>query len=119
MHELAITRNIVAIVGDAAQGCRVTRVTLEIGKLSGVMADAIAFCFDIVAAETPLAGATLDIRQIDGRARCRECGTEFAAATLFSPCPCGSRHTERLAGEELKVKAIELEDVEPKDREAA
>ena len=65
MHELAITRNIVAIVGDAAQGRRVTRVTLEIGKLSGVMADAVAFCFDVVAAETPLAGARLDIRQID------------------------------------------------------
>jgi Zn finger protein HypA/HybF involved in hydrogenase expression len=50
MHELAITRNIVAIVGEAARGRRVTRVTLEIGKLSGVMADAVAFCFDMVAA---------------------------------------------------------------------
>lgn len=114
MHELAITRNIVAIVGDAAQGRRVTRVTLEIGKLSGVMADAIAFCFDIVAQDTPLAGAALDIRLIDGRARCRDCSAEFAVETLYTPCPCGSRHTERLAGEELNIKAMELE-----DREAA
>ena len=45
MHELGISRNIVAIVGDAAKGRRVRRVTLEIGKLSGVMADAIVFCF--------------------------------------------------------------------------
>jgi len=110
MHELAITRNIVAIVGEAAQGRRVTRVTLEIGKLSGVMADAVAFCFDVVAAETPVAGAALDIRQIDGRARCRDCGDEFAADTLFAPCPCGSRRCVRLAGEELNVKAIEVEE---------
>ncbi|HXO01024.1 MAG TPA: hydrogenase maturation nickel metallochaperone HypA [Stellaceae bacterium] len=110
MHELAITRNIVAIVGDAAQGRRVTRVTLEIGKLSGVMADAVAFCFDVVAAETPLAGARLDIRQIDGLARCRDCGEEFGAATLFAPCRCGSRSCERVAGEELNIKAIEVEE---------
>jgi Zn finger protein HypA/HybF involved in hydrogenase expression len=43
MHELGITRNIVAIVADAANGRRVRCVTLEIGKLSGVMKDAIAF----------------------------------------------------------------------------
>ena len=110
MHELAITRNIVAIVGDAAQGRRVVRVTIEIGKLSGVMADAVAFCFDIVAAGTPLAGAALDIRQIDGRARCQECGDEFATETLFAPCPCGSRRCERLRGEELNIKAMELEE---------
>jgi len=110
MHELAITRNIVAIVGDAAQGRRVTRVTLEIGKLSGVMADAVAFCFGIVAAGTSLAGAALDIREIDGSARCRDCGSEFAAATLFAPCPCGSRSCERLRGEELNIKAMELEE---------
>ena len=112
MHELAITRNIVAIVGDAAQGRRVTRVTLEVGKLSGVMAEAIAFCFEIVAAGTPLAGARLDIREIEGRARCRDCGEEFVADTLFSPCPCGSRRCDRLAGEELNIKSMELAEKE-------
>jgi hydrogenase nickel incorporation protein HypA/HybF len=110
MHELAITRNIVAIVGEAARGRRVTRVVLEIGKLSGVLADAVAFCFDIVAAGTLASSAILDIRQIDGRAHCRDCGEEFAAATLFARCPCGSQHCDRLAGEELNVKAIELEE---------
>ncbi|MFX9216735.1 hydrogenase maturation nickel metallochaperone HypA, partial [Acinetobacter baumannii] len=54
MHELGISRNIVAIVGDAAKGRRVRRVTLEIGKLSGVMADAIVFCFETVAQGTAL-----------------------------------------------------------------
>jgi hydrogenase nickel incorporation protein HypA/HybF len=111
MHELAITRSILAIVGEAAKGRHVTRVTLEIGKLSGVMADAVAFCFDIVAAGTPASGAKLDIHEIDGRARCRDCDSDFAANTLFAPCPCGSRRCERLAGEELNVKAIEVEEV--------
>ena len=108
MHELGITQNIVAIVGEAAQGRRVTRVTLEVGKLSGVMADAIAFCFDVVTQGTALEGAKLEIDEIDGRARCETCGLEFEAETLFAPCPCGSHVTKRTRGEELIVKSMEM-----------
>src|SRR6201996_686586 len=108
MHELGITRNIVAIVREAAARRRVRRVTLEIGKLSGVMASAIAFCFDEVARGTALDGAVLDIREIDGRARCDACHTEFATDTLFTPCPCGSRQVTRLRGEEMNIKSMEI-----------
>jgi hydrogenase nickel incorporation protein HypA/HybF len=111
MHELGISRNIVAIVSEAAAGRRVRRVTLEVGKLAGVMTDAIAFCFDVAAAGTPVAGAVLEIREIEGRARCLVCGAEFAAATLLTACGCGSRRLTYLAGEQLNVKTMELEEV--------
>ena len=109
MHELGITRNIIGIVSEAADGRPVRQVTLEIGKLSGVMADAIAFCFEAVAQGTPLEGATLDIKEIDGRGACSVCGAEFAMPTLYTPCPCGARCSARLSGEELNVKTMELE----------
>jgi hydrogenase nickel incorporation protein HypA/HybF len=109
MHELGITRNIVSIVSEAANGRPVTRVTLEVGKLSGIMAEAIAFCFEPVTQGTPLEGATLDIVEIEGRARCTVCGAEFATPALYTPCPCGSRQSVRLAGEELNIKTMELE----------
>jgi len=64
MHELSITRNIVAIVEEAAKGRRVRRVTLEVGELSGVVSEAIAFCFDVVAAGTALEGASLEIKKL-------------------------------------------------------
>lgn len=110
MHELGITRNIVAIVADAAKGRKVRRVTLEVGELSGVMTDAIAFCFDVVAQGTVLEGATLGILTVRGLARCCSCGAEFETATLYTPCACGSRHVERLRGEELSIKTMELEE---------
>jgi hydrogenase nickel incorporation protein HypA/HybF len=110
VHELSITRNIVAIVGDHADGRRVRRVTLEIGKLSGVMTDAIAFCFDVVAQGTVLEGAALDIIEVEGHARCAACGAEFDMPTLFTACACGSRRLHRLRGEELKIKTMELEE---------
>lgn len=66
MHELGISRNIVAIVAEAARGRRVRRVTLEIGKLSGVMPHAVEFCFDLAAEGTAASRAVLDIRETAG-----------------------------------------------------
>ena len=67
MHELSITRNVVAIVSERAEGQRVTRVRLEIGRLSAVVPDSIRFCFDICAQGTPLAGAELEIVESAGQ----------------------------------------------------
>ena len=111
MHELGISRNIVAIVSETANGRRVRRVTLEIGKLSGVMTDALLFCFDAVALGTVLEGAALEIREIEGRARCVACGAEFDVPTLLEACGCGSRRLTHLAGEELNIATMELEEV--------
>ena len=110
MHELGIARNIVAIVSDAARGRKVHRVTLEVGALSGVMTDAIAFCFPVVAEGTVVEDALLDIHEIEGRARCTVCTSEFAMPTLYTACPCGSRQLERLQGGELNIKTMELEE---------
>lgn len=110
MHEFSITCNIVEVVEQAAEGRKVSRVVLEIGKLSGVMCEAIAFCFPEVARGTPAEGAELDIREINASARCEVCATEFATPDLLTPCPCGSLQFQRLAGEELNLKSIELEE---------
>ena len=84
MHELALTQSIVEMVAEHAQGRTVKRVTLEVGKLTCVMPDALRFCFDLVAAGTALDGAMLDIREIEGRARCAACGEEFVQHTLYT-----------------------------------
>jgi hydrogenase nickel incorporation protein HypA/HybF len=110
VHELGISRNIVAIVSEAANGRRVRRITLEIGRLSGVVRDAIEFSFDLVAQGTPAAGAVLEIREIDARARCAGCGAEFAVPDFLAACACGSRSLVHIAGEELNIKSVDLED---------
>ena len=110
MHELGISRNIVAIAGDASRGRRVRRVTLEVGKRAGIERDAIAVCFEVAAQGTAVEGAVLDIRDIEGRARCGACAAEFPVHSLFTSCACGCRRLTRLAGEELNVKSIEIEE---------
>ena len=66
MHELGITRNIVAIVGEAAKGRRVTPRDARSREALGRDGDAIAFCFEVVAQGTALEGARLEIHEIDG-----------------------------------------------------
>ena len=66
MHELGLTRNVVAIVGEHAEGRKVRRVRLAIGPLACVERRALSFCFDIVAEGTPLAGASLEFIDAEG-----------------------------------------------------
>ena len=82
MHELAITEDILAIVTRHADGARVTRIVLEIGKLTAVLPDAVRFCFEACAPGTVAEGARLEIIETPGRARCRQCGAEM---TLVEP----------------------------------
>ncbi|HEY1313392.1 MAG TPA: hydrogenase maturation nickel metallochaperone HypA [Steroidobacteraceae bacterium] len=110
MHELSITRSVVAIVSEQAVGQRVTRVRLEIGSLSAILPDAIRFCFDICAADTPLAGAELQIVEIPGLGCCNECGAEVPLETLVGRCPrCGTSSLRLIAGQELNIKEIEVQ----------
>jgi hydrogenase nickel incorporation protein HypA/HybF len=74
------------------------------------MPAAIAFCFDVVAKDSPLEGASLDIVEVSGRARCRACQVEFDVENLFTPCACGSRSVATLQGEELMIKTIDVEE---------
>jgi hydrogenase nickel incorporation protein HypA/HybF len=109
MHELAITRNVIAICVEHAGGARVTRVRLEIGKLSGIMADAVRFCFDVCARGTVVEGARLEIIETPGLAVCRGCGADVPLTQVFDRCGCGGNDLRRVAGEELKVKEMETE----------
>ena len=84
------------------------RVTLEIGKLSAVMPDAVRFCFDVCAAGTTLEGAALEIIESAGRAQCRECGEEMLLTQLAGRCRCGSPDLSLLAGDELNIKEMEV-----------
>jgi len=111
VHELSITRNVVAIVCERAEGQRVTRVRLEIGRLSAVVPDAIRFCFEICAQGTPLEGAELEILEIAGRGWCAVCGTETALAVPAGRCSaCGAAGLRVIAGEELKIKEMEVQE---------
>lgn len=110
MHELGITQSVVAIVAERAQGQKVLRVTLEVGKLAGLLPEAIRFCFDICSQGTPVQGALLQIIEPEGRGHCDACGAEAVLHVPLGRCPaCGTPALRVVAGTELKIKEMETE----------
>ena len=108
MHELAITQSVVDAVTERTGTAPVTVVRLRVGRLAGVVPDAMRFCFELVTAGTPLEGAELEIEEPEGRGRCRTCGAEFPLPDLVLLCDCGSADVEILAGRELAIASVEL-----------
>jgi len=108
VHELAITEGVVEAVTERLPDARVTCVRLEIGALSGVVADSVRFCFDLVAEGTNLEGARLEITQTAGRCHCKVCGSEFEPDDPIAICPCGSIEVKVLAGQELKIASVQV-----------
>jgi hydrogenase nickel incorporation protein HypA/HybF len=111
MHELGITQNIVAIALEHSRGAKVRRVSLEIGKLSAIMPDAVRFCFDVCCQGTALEGASLEIVEIPGIGQCRQCGSKIPLDLPFGICSCGSTDLHLIQGDELKIKELETDEL--------
>lgn len=113
MHELGIACSIIEIAERHAreQGAeRIVSVTIAIGELSGVVPDAVEFCFEACARGTLAEAAKLLIGRIPGRGRCRDCDTELPLDPYTFSCPgCGGFALERLQGEELRIIELEVD----------
>ncbi len=108
IHELSITQSVVATVSEHVGDAPVRALTLEIGQLSGLVPDSVRFCFELCAQGTPCEGARLDIIDIPGRARCRDCADDIEVADSIALCPCGSANLEITGGQQLKIRQVEI-----------
>ncbi|GAB2691259.1 hydrogenase maturation nickel metallochaperone HypA [Kitasatospora kifunensis] len=111
MHEMSIALAVIEQVERAAveHGARgVESVRLLVGELAGVVPQALDFCYELACADTVLAGSTLTVESVEGRARCADCGHEWAVG--MPPdlgCPgCSGARVELLGGRELQILQV-------------
>ena len=93
------------------QATRVTRVTVEIGVLAGVVVDSFRFGFEVLSAEDPLVrGAELEVLSIPATYRCTRCGGVEVTAERPDSCPqCGEIFLIPEGGDELVLRQVEME----------
>jgi hydrogenase nickel incorporation protein HypA/HybF len=111
MHELSIADAIVSIAARNARGRRVAVVEVAVGELRQVVPGALELAFELCATGTVVEGAELRLSRIPIRLACRRCAMESRADALPLRCPlCGGLDVDVVAGEELEVEALELEE---------
>jgi hydrogenase nickel incorporation protein HypA/HybF len=110
MHELSLLENVREILeehGVSQNFSKVSKVTLEIGKLSCVEPEALRFGFDVVMKGSLAENAELIITQLDGLGFCQQCQKQIAMETLYDPCGyCGSLFVKVIQGSEMKIKNL-------------
>ena len=113
MHELGIMERTLKIAIDNAQqenAHKINKIVMNIGKLSGVVPEALEFAFDVVIKNTIAENATLKINTIPVVCYCTCCQENFSPSEWFFECPnCHQFSNNILQGKEIELISVEIE----------
>ncbi len=116
MHEGAIAESIVDIlkrVKDENKLKKIIKVRLKIGKMSGVMIDALLFALDALRNEEAVISQTeFDILEINVKARCNVCDTFYEyseVSEVVMLCKECGMPLDIIEGKEMEIMDIEGE----------
>ena len=114
MHESGIALSLLEIIEQEAlpyKGSKVINVKLRIGKLSGVMPDALRFAFEALSIGGIAEGASLEIEEVPLTIRCNKCKKVSVSDAPFMICPhCEGLEVKMIGGRELEIKEMEIDD---------
>ena len=114
MHELSIALSILEGAGEELErqgGGRVYAIHLKLGRLSGVVKEALNFSYDLACEGTPFEGSRLVIEDIPVIVFCPACRVERPLDSIqHFCCPvCGAATPDVMSGRELEVAALEMD----------
>src|ERR1700674_4715410 len=113
MHELSIAMSIVEMAQEEAERRRPVQVQaghLRLGKLSGVVKEALLSSYEMACHATPLEGSQLLIEEVPVEVFCPKCELPRTVTSIqWFCCPeCGTATPTVLRGKELEVVALEI-----------
>jgi hydrogenase nickel incorporation protein HypA/HybF len=116
MHEMSLIESIMNILADERDRKslgRITKVTLQNGRLAGVVTDSILFAWEALTPGTQFEGCDIVVNDTPLVLRCFSCQKEFEAqSAMLAACPaCGQEIGHAVvSGREFLIENIEVED---------
>lgn len=112
MHELGIVFHLIKMVDEVGEQnslTSVSRVTLTLGEVSGVIPDYLADCWKWAAEKDDLVrGSELVVEEAPAVTLCNACGRTYGTVAHGKICPhCGSSDTVLASGDEVELTSIE------------
>lgn len=126
MHEFSIACGLVEkLLQFAAENPdkKIVEVRLEVGELSQIEHDQLSFAYESITPETPLAGSTLQIEEVEAAVECPSCSyhgppkywdealSETPVATM--QCPACGKAVFAVSGQECAIKSVKFLQTEP------
>ena len=112
MHEFSIMQSALETAAHkmrASGATQIHRLKLRIGKLSGVVPEALRFAFEGLKTDSPAAAAELEIEEVPAVCWCADCTAEFEAVDLKYECPhCHEPSGNLRRGNELELSSLEI-----------
>jgi len=114
MHELSIAMSIVDMALEEAErrDVMIDAVYLELGPLSGVVAEALLFSYEVACNGTRLEGSRLVIKDVPIEVYCPASKTQriWLRCNGSAVLECGTPTPEIIHGKELVITALEVGD---------
>jgi len=112
MHEFSIMETALETAAQktrAAGATQIHRLKLRVGKLSGVVPEALRFAFEALKGQSLAAAAVLEIEEVPAVCWCAGCAAEFEAADLNYGCPrCHQPGGDLRRGKEMELASLEI-----------
>lgn len=112
MHELSIAMSLADMAQEEAarRGAEIHSVHVKLGKLSGIVKEALLSSYEMAVFDTPLQGSTLLIEEIPVVVFCPVCQERRSVESMqWMACPeCGTPTPDVVQGRELELVALEI-----------
>jgi hydrogenase nickel incorporation protein HypA/HybF len=113
MHEFSLATEVIKLAereAEKAVAVSIQEITIEVGDLSGVEADAFQTALGLLSRDSVLDKSTITIIKTPGRGKCNSCDYEFEMNQRMATCPkCKAFPSEVSGGSEFRVLSLVIE----------
>ena len=114
MHEFSLAGEVIRLVEFEAEknkAVSVSEITIEVGNMSGVDADAFETAIQLLSEKSILDKTEIKIIRICGKGVCPSCGNEFEMKNRVDTCPeCQMFPNEIKGGHEFRVVSLVIDE---------